>query len=304
MTHIRKHTAALAQLFRPNPVISWGVSAFLLGFAVAVYRQGMALNYVDGLLGLVLVLLAQGFVSHGLNDAVDWLTGTDKESIGKGTGGSRVIPEGKMTVVGTLLTAIVALLGVVGIGLYFVTKHGLPMLVLFAIAIWSPVSYSTPPLKLGYRPFNELVVVLPALVGVVVGADMVLGGSVSILAVLVGAVHALFCIHWFIISRVPDYKPDKAVGKITSVVFVGRQNAGLLSAVYLSLALVPAAFLVLNYTPLLAILLMPWAACLYSLTGLDPYDPENASRLRLRNMRLTSYNALLMSIALIAPGAL
>lgn len=294
--------AAFVQLLRVKPVASWGLSALVLGSAIAYSRTGAAVNVQHGVLAAVLVVLAQGFVSHGLNDVYDWVTGTDRESIGKGTGGSRVIPEGKLSVMGTLATALVALAGVIAIGAYFVTQYGAPMLVLLTAAVWSPVAYSTPPLKLGYRPFNELAVVFPALVGVVVGADLVLAGSWSWLAVGVGVLHALFCISWFIVSRVPDYKPDKRVGKVTSVVYVGRENAGLLSASYLAFALATAAVLVVEVSLVFVLSFSAWSWMMLGLAALDPYDPEQASRIRLRNMHATTAHALVLSGGLVAVG--
>lgn len=293
---------AVAQLFRLKPVLSWGVSAFALGTSLAIARTGGDVNVTHGLLALALVAFAQGFVSHGINDAVDWVTGTDKESIGKGTGGSRVIPQGKMTVLGTLGVALVGIAGVSLIGGYFVLVYGTPMVVLFAIALFAPVLYSAPPVKLGYRPFNELFVVLPALAGVVVGTDLVLAGSYSPVALWTGVLHALFCISWFTVSRVPDYEPDKRVGKVTSVVFVGRDNAALLSASYASLALPLAAVLAVTVSPVYIIAFAGWAGLMLGLSFLDPYDPERASRVRRKNMHVTTAHALTLSAALLAAG--
>lgn len=302
MANVRGRVAALAQLFRFKPVASWGFSAALLGGAVAVHRVGYGINLLHGGLAIVLVALAQGFVSHALNDAYDWLTGTDKESIGKGTGGSRVIPEGKLSWGATLAVGIISLIGVLTVGAYFVDIYGTPMLILLAIAIWSPVSYSVPPLKLGYRPFNEVVVVLPALTGVVVGTDLVLTGSWSWLAIGVGATHALLCIAWFVVSRVPDYTPDKRVGKVTSVVFVGRDNAALLSAGYLALALAVGSVVAVTMTPAAWTILFGWAAQMIGLSSLDAYDPEMASATRLQNMTYTTYHALALAFGLVVSG--
>lgn len=302
MPTVAQQVRGLAQLFRVKPVLSWGVSAFILGAAVAVHGVGWNINYVHGALAITLVLLSQGVVSHGLNDAYDWLTGTDKESIGKGTGGSRVIPEGKMTVAGTIVAAVAGLVGVIAIGAYFVLQYGLPMLALIGVAVWSPVAYSVPPLKLGYRPFNELLVVLPALVGVVVGTDMVLSGGWSWLAIGVGWVHALFCISWFVVSRVPDYEPDRRVGKITSVVYVGRDNAALLSAGYLALALAAVPLLLYVYSPIFAVSALAYGWLMLGCAKLDPYDATNASWVRLRNMHTTTAHALVLGAGLLVTG--
>jgi len=302
MSTVSKRAEGLVQLFRVKPVASWGLSAFLLGLAVAYARVGLGIHFEHGGIALLLVVLAQGYVSHGLNDVYDWLTGTDVESIGKGTGGSRVIPEGKLSVMDTLTTAVVALIGVVAIGAYFVLEYGTPMLVLLGIAVWSPVAYSVPPLKLGYRPFNELLVVFPAIVGVVVGTDLVLTGSWSILAVGAGSVHALLCISWFIVSRVPDYEPDRRVGKITSVVYVGRENAALLSASYLALALALVPLLIVYSTPVFIVTVLAWAWMMLGVSKLDAYDPKQASHIRLRNMHTTTAHAVVLASLMVSVG--
>lgn len=302
MATVTRQTRGVVQLLRVKPVLSWGVASFLLGAALAYGRVGMDLNWLHGGLAILGVVLAQGLVSHGLNDAYDWITGTDKESIGKGTGGSRVIPEGKMTVAGTIVAALAGLAGVLAIGGYFYAEYGWPILVLLAIAVWSPVSYSVPPLKLGYRPFNEFLVVLPALVGVVVGTELVLTGTWTLDAALVGWLHAMFCISWFIVSRVPDYTPDKRVGKVTSVVFLGRDNAAVLSAAYLGLGLSVVPLLAVTLSPVFAASVVAWGLMLSGLLVLDPYDEEVASEIRLQNMHITTAHAFGIAIGLVLLG--
>lgn len=292
MPSYRQQLLATKQLLRIKPVMSWGLSAFLLGAALAYARVGADINIFHGGLAIATVLLAQGIVSHGLNDAYDWITGTDRESIGKGTGGSRVIPEGKMSLYGVITTAILGLVTLLAIGGYFIYQYGLPMVVLFGIAVWSPVAYSTPPLKLGYRPFSELTVVLPALVGVVVGTDLVLSGSWSWLAVGVGLVHAFFCMSWFIVSRIPDYKPDKKVGKVTTVVWVGLENSRFVSWVYLTLAGLAAVYMAYTVSPVFLFSLVPYVVITYVISTLDPFNPNRASNARLSAMHLTTANAV------------
>lgn len=302
MPTVKQQLRAVPQLLRLKPVMSWGLSALLLGAAVSYSRVGMDIDVFHGILAVFTVLLAQGVVSHGLNDAYDWITGTDMMSIGKGTGGSRVIPEGKMTVKGTIAVAVAGMVCLGSIGIYFASIYGVPMVVLFAIAIWSSVSYSAPPLKLGYRPFNELVVVLPALVGVVVGTELVLTGDWTVIGVGVGFMHAMFCISWFIVSRIPDYEPDKSVGKVTSVVFVGRRAAPMLAVLYLVAGFAAMVILASEVSFIFGAALLPWAYMVTNIQSLNPYDEEMASVVRLENMHATSANAVLISTLMVAVG--
>lgn len=298
MTTVMHQLRGLPQLFRFKPVMSWGISAFLLGVAAAVATVGGDLNYLDGGLALLLVLLVQGVVSHGFNDAYDWLTGTDKESIGKGTGGSRVIPEGKMTVAGTAIAATIALALSLIIGAYFVQEYGEVMIALITIAVWASVGYSLPPFKLGYRPFSELTVVLPAITGVVVGTNLVLAGGFSWLSVGVGVLHATFCISWFLVSRMPDYDPDRKAGKRTTVVRFGRHTSRDIAIAYVGLGLVIALFLSAFYTPIFYAAFLWGAVMIHNLHVLRPQSPEMASKIRLANMRQTAYNAFALAVLL------
>lgn len=299
MATANRHLAGLTQLFRVKPVLSWGVSALLLGVGVSLAQNGLALNYVDGIVAAVGVLVAQGFSSHGLNDTVDWLTGTDKESIGKGTGGSRVIPEGKLSVVETATVGLIATIIVGAIGLYFIGQYGMPMVALLFIALWAPIGYSAPPFKMGYRPFSELVIILPSLIGVVVGIVMVLTGEFSVFALLVGLMHALYCIHWFIISRLPDYHPDLSAGKVTTVVWAGRERARKISLAYLLLGFAVSMHLTLAYSMAFAVAAIYVPLCTATLISLDPFDTFDASNARLQNMHLTTLHAVVLSVLLV-----
>ena len=302
MTTVAQQLRGLPQLLRIKPVMSWGVSAFLLGVAVAVARTGETISVTNGVLALLLVVIVQGVISHGLNDAYDWLTGTDRDSIAEGTGGSRVIPQGKMTVAGTIGAAVGGIIATLVIGGYFITEFGLPMVALIFVALWSSIAYSTPPLKLGYRPFSELTVVLPALVGVVVGTDLVLSGSWSWLAVGVGFIHAMFCISWFIVSRIPDYEPDKAAGKTTTVVLLGRPVADSVAIAYVGLGLLVAVVMATVYSPLFYGAFVWGAIMVYNLHYLRPTCPQMASDIRSANMRQTTYHAVALAVLLAGVG--
>jgi 1,4-dihydroxy-2-naphthoate octaprenyltransferase len=300
MGRVVTKTRGLAQLFRLDPVLSWGGSAFALGVTLAVFLGGPIHAPVDVLLAGVTVALAQGITAHALNDAYDWYTGTDKESIGKGTGGSRVIPEEKLSLPEVVVIGIVSLLAVLSLAVYFALEYGGVMYLLVALAVLAPVAYSVPPLKLGYRPFNEVVVVIPALTAVVVGAELVASGSFSWQAIPVGITHASFCTSWFVVSRIPDYEPDRRVGKVTSVVYVGRDNAKLLSAVYVAFGMASAVWLTVELSYLFAPWLLLAGLLWLALSQLDPYSELAASTTRLGMMTSTTLFALAVSALLLA----
>lgn len=297
---IVRYASGLYQLSRPDPAASWAGGAFVIGSALAYYQVGAAVRWQNGLLAFAGVISAISFGAHGINDAYDWLTGTDEESIGKGTGGSRVIPQGKLSVVET------ALVGVAGLAITFAVfgilflEYGWPVLVLGTVAIGAPIAYSLPPFAFAYRPFAELIVVVPALTGVTIASELVLSGTVSWTGVLAGCVHAAFSISWFVISRLPDYEPDERAGKTTTVVYLGREAAPAVATVYLlcgvGLSVVGLGTFGLPFavTPAFG------AFLLVGVSRLDPRDPERASAMRYRQMRLTTVHALVLALAIAA----
>ncbi len=291
----------LYQLSRPDPTISWAVGAFAIGAGIAFGRLGVAIHWWDGLIALVGVIAAISFGAHGLNDAYDWMTGADRASPGEGTGGSRVIPDGRFTVRQTLLVGIAGLVVTAGMGVYFYRLYGWPVLILTAIGVGAPILYSVPPLALAYRPFPELVVVVPALVGVTVGSELVFSGTITVAGVIAGSVHAAFSISWYVVSRVPDFHADRQAGKTTSVVLLGLDRAGPLSGVYLlsgGLLAVAAASII---DPIFLLSLVFGALLATGLRTLEPRRPRQASRLRYRQMRVCTIHAFALALALARP---
>ena len=299
---IVRYAGGLYQLSRPDPAASWAGGAFLVGAALAAARVGTELRWHDGLIALVGVVAAISLGAHGINDAYDWLTGTDRESIGEGTGGSRVIPQGALSVVET------ALIGVAGLAIAFVAfaalylEYGRPILALGAVVLGAPIAYSLPPLKLAYRPFAELVVVVPALTAVTLTGELVLSGAMTPTGALAGLVHAAFSISWFVVSRLPDYEPDRRAGKTTTVVYLGRETAPSIAAVYLLCGVGLSVIGLVTFGWPFAVTPAFGAFMLVGLRRLDPCDPEQASAIRYRQMRSSTVHALALAVAIAASG--
>lgn len=299
---IARYAGGLYQLSRPDPAASWAGGAFAIGAAIAAVRVGTELRWRYGLLALVGVVAAISLGAHGINDAYDWLTGTDRESIGEGTGGSRVIPQGALSVVET------ALIGVVGLAIAFAAfavlflEYGRPILALAALVLGAPIAYSLPPLKLAYRPFAELIVVVPALTAVTLTAELVLSGAVTPTGALAGLVHAAFSISWFVVSRLPDYEPDARAGKTTTVVYLGRESAPTIAAAYLLCGVGLSLLGLATFGWPFAVTPAFGAYMLVGLVRLNPSDPGQASAIRYRQMRSSTVHALALAAAIAAAG--
>lgn len=293
-----RYVRGLYQLSRPDPAASWAGGAFVVGAAMAFVHAHTGLLWHDGLLAFAGVIAAISLGAHGINDVYDWRTGTDRGSLGKGTGGSRVIPDGVFSVDETAVVGVAGLLVTFGVGVYFVLEYGWPIIVLTAVAIGAPLAYSLPPFKLAYRPFPELLVVVPALTGVTIGSELVLSGIITWTAVLAGVIHSSFSISWYMVSRIPDYEPDKRVGKTTTVVYFGRGRAPLIAAIYLLTGVGLALVGVVTFGWPFAVTPIFGALMLVGLARLDPYDPEQASSMRYRQMRLTTIHAVALALAI------
>lgn len=295
---IARYARGLYQLSRPDPAASWAGGAFVIGSALAYYRVGTAVQWQHGLLAFAGVVSAISFGAHGINDAYDWLTGTDKESIGKGTGGSRVIPQGKLSVAETALVGVGGLAITAAVFVVLFLEYGWPVLVLGTIGIGAPMAYSLPPFAFAYRPFAELIVVVPTLIGVTIGSQLVLSGTVTRTGVLAGGVHAAFSISWFVISRVPDYEPDRRVGKTTTVVYLGREAAPAVATAYLLCGVGLSIVGLGTFGWPFAVTPAFGAFLLVGISRLDPADPEQASAIRYRQMRSTTAHAVVLALVI------
>lgn len=214
------------QAARPLAQINIAVPLLLgqaLAFA-ALGRFSLGLMIVAGYFG-ALVQLVIVFV----NDFADRETDGDNTTYARVSGGSRVLPEGKLTPAqmrGAAMVAMVAL-AVFSVG---VALGGRPWTPVFAVAtallVWA---YNHPPLRLAYRGRGELVqglgtgVVLP-LAGYYLQAGTLVGFHWPALIALV-----LLGYTGNILSALPDVPSDRSAGKRTYAVrrgaWVARRHA-------------------------------------------------------------------------------
>ena len=162
---MRKRVIAWLRLMRFFPTLSWvGVTTFV-GVSIAA-KQGSWASLDFWAVSLVLTsgIVCHGLLAHSANDYVDWSTGTDNNSPGLFSGGSRVIPEGYLALdsmwngmgVATGLCLVLMAL------LYL--RIGSPALLGGVVASSAAIYYSLPPLMLAYHPVvGEWLAVVPAL---------------------------------------------------------------------------------------------------------------------------------------------
>lgn len=91
------------------------------------------------------------------NDVVDYPSDVHNTTHGRYSGGSRVIPEGKLSQLDLAKAATLALFAMVAVSVYLVFRQGRAfMVVIAAIAAHLFWMYSFPPFRLSYRGYGEV----------------------------------------------------------------------------------------------------------------------------------------------------
>ena len=219
---------------------------------------------------LLLTMLAGAFLHFGvnvINDYFDHLSGNDTinfEFIRPFSGGSRVIQLGLLSPFEMLIGAVVMFAISASIGLYLAAATGWGVLAFGAIGLFCAIFYVGRPFNLAARGVGELAVGLNFGVLMTMGAyyvqtervDWMPGIAAIPIAVLIAAV--------LYVNEFPDFAADKAVGKRTWVVRLGRERAAvvyaaLMAVPYVAIAIAVAA-IALPPETLLAMLTLPLSA--------------------------------------------
>ena len=230
------------------------------------------------------------------NDYFDHISGCDEANPNPTpfSGGSRVIQEGLIPAKKILLMSLSCFALGSAIGLYL--NHlvgGNVILILGAIGVFLGIFYSAKPFRIGYGTFGELAVGIGFGPLMVMGAYYVqaqtLGPKAFLISIPIGILIALV----LYINEFPDYASDKAVGKRTLVVILGKKNAVLLyhillASVYFSII----SLIVFGLVPpaaLIAFITIPVAFKAFAVSK-NNYDkiyellPANASTIFLHSM--------------------
>jgi len=208
------------------PFLTATLVSIVLGTAVAWTRNG-----VFNFLHFVLALVGGTFLHLGANisnDYYDHRSGNDevnKEFVRPFSGGSRTIQQGLLTPKEVLSGSLLFYALAVSIGIYIAWAVGPIILGFGLIGMLSGFFYTGRPFTWVNRGIGE------ALVGLNFGALMTLGAyyvqtkQLSIEPLLASIPVSLLIAGVLYINEFPDYMADKAVGKNTLVVRLGRQGA-------------------------------------------------------------------------------
>lgn len=213
-----------------------------IGWSMAIKASGAARpgRFLLVLFGSLIVHL----ITNLANDYFDHLLGADA---GVSIGGSRVIQEGKIKP-GTMLRVIIALYIIAFIVAFIIIfgfrLHLLAIPIFFAA--FSSLFYVAPPIRYGYHGMGELFVGINMGPVMVVGTYWVITGAPALAPLLVSIPVGFMVASILYYQSLPDMETDRASGKITLAVRLGRKNAfrGLI------------IFFVLIYGTIIALVLM------------------------------------------------
>jgi len=220
-------------------MVAFVVPVVMLGIACAV-STGLPIAWENAYLGAALIFFLL-MISNGMNNIVD--EKIDAAAIKSGSEKSRMYHlfntwgvlcrSDIITVVVLSGFAVVALLGVL------VMRTGYTVVAFASFGLLMALEYNLPPLKLAYRPFPELTMLLPSTIVAVIGVQYILVSQVTAIAVCMGTAFGLFSATWFLWQSMVDYDVDKAAGKKTTPVYLGPLSASIFGIVYSGLGLVP-----------------------------------------------------------------
>ena len=201
---------------------------FLLASVISV-SVGLAITWwntnditiVDAILTMCGVLALHASVDL-LNDYWDFKRGIDtKTHRTKMSGGSGVLPEGLLKPSQVYAAGIVSLIIGTAIGMYFVVTDGIVIGIILAFAVLSIYFYS---IKIVNWGLAEVFVGIKGSM-IVIGTYFVQTTNITEQAVLGGIVIGALSSLVLFITSFPDHDADKAKGRKTLVISLGKERA-------------------------------------------------------------------------------
>ena len=234
------------------------IMGVLLGTAIA-YGRAAAFDLPAFLVTLAGVVLLQAATNMS-NDTVDFLNGVDElppHLVSPFTGGSRVLPEQRLTIAAhrRVWIALYGLGGLLGLLLALTRPNGWLLLVLGLVGGALAVFYTLPPFSLQYHGLGDLAV------GVVFGPIVTLGayavqtGTLSWEALFASIPLGILVAAFLFVNEMPEHETDPRGGKRTIPARVGLERS---YRMYLLMVAAALAILV----AVTALGGMPWLALL------------------------------------------
>lgn len=196
------------------------VIAVSVGLAVS-WWQGFSVNAFHAAFTMAGVVALHASVDL-LNDYWDFKRGIDtKTKRTKLSGGTGVLPEGLLKPSQVYRAGLLFLLLGSAIGIYFVIIDGFIIAAILGFAIFSIYFYST---KIVDSGLAEVFVAIKGTM-IVLGTFFIQTLEITNSSILAGAVVGVLSSIVLFITSFPDYEADKAKGRRTLVIAVGKKKA-------------------------------------------------------------------------------
>jgi len=303
--------STINKLFRWRPVTAWGVVGIMIAVACAL-ASGLSIDLPNLFYVAGVILLVQGIVAHGVNDLAD--LEVDKIAPIEETGRSKVLVTGEMTRNQMLAVLCSAGIGAFLLVIFIAMRAGPYVFVFTAFMLYAVFGYSCKPLRLGWRPFSELTIVVPTITMLILGVEYVVIGTVTPLAVVMGLSYGFFNASWFMYSRAQDYEADLEMEKTTTIGRYGLDSTAEFAVSYLIVACSIAVLAVIAYAHIYTAALV--AVSVIGPAGIFIKEMQRANRchcrltpavcadLRFIGISMAVVYGVLASLAIIAGGLL
>jgi len=202
------------------PILLASIKAVSAGLAITWWNTS-SITIFDAILTMCGVLALHASVDL-LNDYWDFKRGIDTTTHRtKMSGGSGVLPEGLLKPAQVYAAGITFLIIGTAIGIYFIATDGIVIGIILAFAVISIYFYSTKIVDWG------LAEVFVAIKGsmIVIGTYFVQTSQITESTVLAGIVIGVLSSLVLFITSFPDHDADKAKGRKTLVISLGKQKA-------------------------------------------------------------------------------
>ena len=207
------------------------VIAVCLGLAIN-WWQNQTIDVINAALTFAGVIALHASVDL-LNDYWDFKRNIDtKTKRTKFSGGTGVLPEGLLKPKEVYVAGVVALILGAVIGSYFIFVNGLTIAIILAFAIVSIYFYSTRIVDSG---LGEVFVAIKGTM-IVLGTYFVQSSEIVTEPVLGGIVLGVLSSMVLFVNSFPDFDADKASGRRTLVILLGKKRAASIIWIFPSIA--------------------------------------------------------------------
>ncbi len=194
------------------------VAPVIAGTAVAYYEGGQ--QWLYAVLAMITALLLQ-IAANFANDALDFKRGADTADR---LGPTRVTASGLITAEGVIRATIFTLVLAVVTGLPLAIRGGWPIFALGIAAIICAVAYTGGPWPLAYLGLGEVFVFLFFGLAAVTGTAYIQTKELTALALVTAIPVGALAVGILIVNNLRDIDTDRAAGKKTLAVRLGKRN--------------------------------------------------------------------------------